>query len=507
LFEKKQLITALRQPAWAFTRKNHMFRDVLLSTVTVGAAGDGADDTSVAICWHLTGDIMRLQMNYRQAEDYILSFTDYEKIPGIAYTSANYDLRRMEKLLLPLGNPHLGTRTVHIAGTKGKGSTAAMISRVLIAAGYNTGLFTSPHLHTLRERIRTSGTMISEADFAALVAKVKPIVEKVNREAAYGELTTFEILTAIVFAYFKSSRVDFQLLEVGLGGRLDATNVAKADVCVITSISLDHTEILGDTVAKIAAEKAGIIKPGCIVVSSPQVGEAAEVIRQVCQQQGARLIQVGEDIVWQKTGGDLHLQNFAVKGRSGNYDLAIPLLGDHQLENAATALAALEALVYLGAKISAQDFVQGFGQVSWPGRLQILSREPMVLVDGAHNAYSMRKLVEAIKKLFRFKRCLVIFGTSCDKDVLGMAKELESLADNIIITTSSHPRAASISTLAREFARLDIKVDIVENISTALPKALAVAQKKDLILVTGSLFVVAEAIDYVIKAGVADVSR
>src|SRR4030042_1636260 len=210
----------------------------------------GRNDTSDAICRHLTGDIMRLQMDYRQAVDYILSFTDYEKIPGIPYTSANYDLRRMEKLLQPLGNPHLGTKTVHIAGTKGKGSTAAMISRVLIASGYKTGLFTSPHLHTLRERIRISDTMISEADFAALVTKLKPIVERVNNEAAYGELTTFEILTAVVFAYFKNSQVDFQVLEVGLGGRLDATNVAKADVCVITSISLDHTEILGNTVAK-----------------------------------------------------------------------------------------------------------------------------------------------------------------------------------------------------------------------------------------------------------------
>jgi len=446
-------------------------------------------------------------MDYRQTEDYILSFTDYEKIPGIAYTSANYDLRRMGKLLQPLGNPHLGTRTVHIAGTKGKGSTAAMISQVLITAGYKTGLFTSPHLHTLRERITNNGTMISEADFAALVTKLKPIVEKVNKEAAYGELTTFEILTAVVFAYFKNSQSDFQVLEVGLGGRLDATNVAKADVCVITSISLDHTEILGDTVAKIAAEKAGIIKPGCIVVSSPQVSGAAKVIRRVCRQQGARLIQVGEDITWQKTGGDLHLQTLAVKGKTGNYDLTIPLLGDHQLENAATALATLEALVYLGTKISVQDIAQGFSQVSWPGRLQILSREPMVVVDGAHNGYSMRKLVEAIKNYFNCNRCFVIFGTSCDKDITGMAREVKALADTIIITSSSHPRAASTSTLTQEFTKLDMKVDVIESVSKALSKALAVAQKTDLILVTGSLFVVAEAIDYVVKAGTADFSR
>jgi dihydrofolate synthase/folylpolyglutamate synthase len=458
-------------------------------------------------CRHLADGIMRLQMDYRKAEDYLLSFTDYEKIPGIAYTSANYDLRRMEKLLMPLGNPHLGTRTVHIAGTKGKGSTAAMISQVLIAAGYKTGLFTSPHLHTLRERIRTNGAMISESDFAALVTKLKPIVEKVNSEAAYGELTTFEILTAVVFAYFKNRRVDFQVLEVGLGGRLDATNVVKADVCVITSLSLDHTEILGNTLAKIAAEKTGIIKPGCIVVSSPQVDEAAEVIRQVCQQRGARLIQVGEDITWQKTGGDLHLQNLTVKSKARNYDLAVPLLGDHQSENAAAALAALEALAFLGAKISAGDIVQGFSQLSWPGRLQVLSCEPTVVVDGAHNAYSMSKLVEAIKKLFRFNRCFVIFGTSCDKDIAGMAKELKSLTRNIIIASSSHPRAASSSMVGQEFAKLGIKVDIIENVYTALSKALAAAQKTDLILVTGSLFVVAEAMDYVINAGAADVNR
>jgi len=446
-------------------------------------------------------------MNYCQAEGYLLSFTDYEKIPGIAYTAANYDLRRMKKLLQPLGNPHLETKTVHIAGTKGKGSTAAMIAKVLTTAGYKTGLFTSPHLHTLRERIRINDTMISEADFAALVTKLKPIVEKVNKESAYGALTTFEILTAVVFAYFKNSRVDFQVLEVGLGGRLDATNVAKADVCVITSISLDHTEILGNTVAKIAAEKAGIIKQGCIVVSAPQASQAAEVIRRVCRQQGARLIQVGEDITWQKTGGDLHLQTLAVESKTGNYDLTIPLLGDHQLENAATALAALEALVYLGAKISTRDIVKGFSQVSWPGRLQILSREPTVVIDGAHNDYSMRKLVEATKKLFHYNKCFVIFGTSCDKDIAGMARELKSLADTIIITSSSHPRAASTAALTREFTKLDIKVDVIESVSKALSKALAAAQKTDLILITGSLFVVAEAIDYVIKTEAADINR
>ena len=175
-------------------------------------------------------------MNYRQAEEYILSFTDYEKIPGIAYTSANYDLRRMEQLLRPLGNPHLGARTVHIAGTKGKGSTAAMITQSLIEAGYKTGLFTSPHLHTLRERIKVNDVLISEEDFASIVTSIKPIIEAINQEATYGQLTTFEILTSVTLAYFKKSQVDFQVLEVGLGGRLDATNIVNTDICIITSI-------------------------------------------------------------------------------------------------------------------------------------------------------------------------------------------------------------------------------------------------------------------------------
>jgi len=439
-------------------------------------------------------------MDYRQAEDYILSFTDYEKMPGIAYTSANYDLRRMEKLLQPLGSPHLGTRTVHIAGTKGKGSTAAMITQTLISAGYRTGLFTSPHLHTLRERIRIDGAMISEADFAALVTELKPIVESANKQAAFGELTTFEILTAVVFAYFKKNRVDFQVLEVGLGGRLDATNVVKPDICIITSLSLDHTEILGDSVAKIAAEKAGIIKPGCIVVNAPQVDEAAQVIKQVCHQQRADLIQLGQDVTWHKTSGDLHGQTLTVFTKSGHYDLTIPLLGDHQLENAATAVAATEALVSLGTSISSQNIAQGLSQVSWPGRLQILNREPTVVVDGAHNVYSMSKLVEAVKEYFDYKRCFVIFGTSCDKDISGMVQELKSLSNHIIITSSSHPRAASISLLAEKFNSPGVKAMTVGNVMEALSKALSSAKKTDLILITGSLFVVAEAIDYITKA-------
>lgn len=438
-------------------------------------------------------------MDYKQAEDYILSFTDYEKTPGILYTSANYDLRRMAELLAPLGNPHLSAKTVHIAGTKGKGSTAAMIAQVLTTSGYRTGLYTSPHLNTLRERSRIDGRLISEIDFVSLIEILQPIVTTVNRKATYGQLTTFEILTALAFAYFAREQVDFQVLEVGLGGRLDATNVVNPQVCVITSISLDHTEVLGDTIAKIAIEEAGIIKEGCLVVSAPQPAEANEVIKRVCQEKGVKLIQVGEDITWHKISSDLGHQSFLVNSQGESYYLTIPLLGDHQLENGANAIAALEALSSLGVKISTEDIKRGLEQVDWSGRLQILSHQPLLVVDGAHNPYSMRKLIEAVRQYFNYDRCFVIFGASCDKDISGMVAEIISLSGDIFVTRSSHPRAASLSVLAQEFANHDIKVNITENTSEALSHLLTLAGPGDLILVTGSLFVVAEVIDYATK--------
>ncbi|MEJ2740697.1 MAG: bifunctional folylpolyglutamate synthase/dihydrofolate synthase [Dehalococcoidia bacterium] len=401
-------------------------------------------------------------MDYRRAVDYILGFTDYETIPGIAYTAANYDLRRMEKLLLPLGNPHLGTKTVHIAGTKGKGSTAAMISQVLITAGYRTGLFTSPHLHTIRERVRVNNMPIAEEEFADIVTGLKPIVEKINSEAEFGNLTTFEILTAVVFDYFKKQGVDMQVLEAGLGGRLDATNVVQSDICVITSISLDHTAILGDTAAEIAGEKAGIIKPGCIVINAPQTE-----------------------------------QSFTVKSDKTEYSLTTPLIGDFQLENATTAVAALEALSLRGVPVTRRAIEQGMREVNWPGRLQIIGEHPFLVVDGAHNAYSMKKLVETLQHYFTYSRCHVIFATSCDKDIGGMARELVALGGPITVTRSSHPRAASVSSIREQFSKTDIEIREAENLSEALGQIKDEAEDSDMILVTGSLFIVADTLDYI----------
>ena len=435
-------------------------------------------------------------MNYNQAEDYLNTFTNYEQIPGITYAPSDYSLRHLDELLKRMGNPQLAATTIHIAGTKGKGSVAAMIAQVLSGSGYKTGLYTSPHLHTLRERISVDGNLISEVEFAGAMAEIKPFVESMKQDTTFRQLTYFEALTALAFAYFKKERVDFQVLEVGLGGRLDATNVAKPVVCIITPISLDHTQILGNSLGEIAREKAGIIKPGCRVVLSPQPAEVASVIKDICREKKAKVVRVGKDIDWHKTGGDLRYQSLIIEGGEHKYQVNIPLLGDFQLENAATAVAALEILAAEGFGISPTDITEGLARVTWPGRFHILRENPVVLVDGAHNAASMRGLVSNIEKYFNYERILLVFGTSCDKDIAGIINELVALSPQVIIAQARHSRAAPLLTVAEEFGKRGIKPEIRETISEAISQALSIADRRDIVCITGSLFAVAEALDY-----------
>ena len=281
--------------------------------------------------------------HYKDALHRLLQLVDYERMTSLSRERVRFDLSGMKTLLRSLGDPHLGTPTVHIAGTRGKGSTAALCASALSRQGYRTGLYTSPHLHSFRERIRLNGHPVSEEEFAGLVDTLWPHVESGSGTEGPGGVTMFEALTAMAFCHF-SQEADFQVLEVGLGGRLDTTNVADPDVCAITSLSLDHTSILGNTIESIAREKAGIIKPGVAVVTSPQVPEAMAVLESTCKERGAPLIKVREDITWQ--GGDRTPQGQSVEvtGRLGAHPLWIPLLGEHQLENAATAVGILEVL-------------------------------------------------------------------------------------------------------------------------------------------------------------------
>ncbi len=435
-------------------------------------------------------------MDYQQALDYIYSYIDYEVEPRLAYSEANYDLRRMYELLARLGKPNLKARSVHIAGTKGKGSVAAMVASALKASGYTTGLYTSPHLTFLNERIRVDGEFISDDELVALVEKIRPDVEAAHRKATYGQLTTFEVLTALAFAYFTLKGVDFQVLEVGLGGRLDATNVIQSEVCIITSISLDHTEVLGNSLAQIAAQKAGIIKPGSTVVTSSQPDEVAEVIEDACRNYGARLVRVGTDVTWQSLDFDSNRQRFQVQGRLDSYELSLPLLGRYQLENAATAVAALEVLAQKGFDISQDSIICGLERVEWPGRFQILGRHPLLMADGAHNSDSARKLRESLEQYLDFDRAILVIGVSFDKNIAGIVSELVPIFDRVIVTRSRHPRAAESAPVVAEFARHGVEAQVVDDVPSALSMALALAEERDLICVTGSLFVVAEAIEH-----------
>ncbi len=433
------------------------------------------------------------QLDYAAALDYILGFADFERA---SRTATIFDTSRIEALLDRLGQPHHAAASVHIAGTKGKGSTAAMIASILTASGRRTGLYTSPHLHSFTERIRIDGRPISEADFAALVRRLRPAIEAFHRAGGHGELTTFEILTALAFVHFRETEAVYQVLETGLGGRLDATNVVQPRVCGITSISLDHTEVLGHSLALIAAEKAGIITAGSTVISAPQAPEVRHVMSSICAERGARLLEVGRDITWTLTRRGQSGQWFRVEGRRDRYDLTLPLLGEHQLDNAAVAVGMAEELAAADDAIGAASIAAGLSRVSWPGRLQVLRRHPLLVVDGAHNADSAEKLARALPQYFTFRDVILVVGTSRDKDIGGIVRGLRSLPARVIATRARNPRAAGASAVAREFSRGGLSVTETESVESALALALGEAGPEDLVCVTGSLFVVAEAIGW-----------
>jgi len=432
-------------------------------------------------------------VDYRQSIARLLTLVDHErnKVTG-PRQKAIYDLSRMEVLLERLGDPQRQVPAVHIAGTKGKGSTAALCDSALHAAGLSTGFYSSPHLHTFRERIRRDSEPISHEGFAALVEGLWPLHEELKADPSVGPLTLFEFLTGMAFQCFAEDRTDVQVIEVGLGGRLDATNVLDAGVCVITSISLDHTAVLGDTIGEIAADKAGIIKPGATVVVAPQAPEALSQILSACQEQEAAPILVGRDVTWEETGSGTDGQRFTVHGLNGEYRLHMPLLGAHQLENAASAVAALEALGSQGIQVLAKAMEIGFERVSWPCRMEVLSRSPLLVADGAHNVYSVESLLKSLPQYLDYDRLILVAGFSRDKNVEGMAQALGEKADIIFATASRHPRSLTPAEVSGLFAGTGHTVAEAPTPADALQKALESAGTKDLVLATGSLFLTAE---------------
>jgi dihydrofolate synthase/folylpolyglutamate synthase len=431
-------------------------------------------------------------MNYPETIAYLHSLTDYEKTRIERYTPETLDLSRVERLLAAVGNPHTRFPAVHIAGTKGKGSTAAMVESCLRAAGYRTGLYTSPHLHTFRERIQVNGQNIAREEVVELVQEVQPLIE------CTPGVTYFEAVTTIGFLYFARSEVDVAVVEVGLGGRLDATNILTPEVSVITSLSLEHTYLLGDTLAEIAYEKAGIIKPGIPTVSAPQRDEAMKVLREISQERGSRLTEVGRDWEYRPGPADLDGQLFTVRrlsDRSSELDgeYWIPLLGRHQLENGISAIAALDILRQRSFRIPVESVREGLRSVYWPGRLEILSREPLVVGDGAHNPYSTEVLREALEEWFPDQRWVTIFGASADKDIAGMLSVLLPISDYIIVTRSDHPRAAAPVQLADVVASVGGGAEVSVNVRKSLRRGLAMTDPGSGLLVTGSTHLVADA--------------
>jgi dihydrofolate synthase/folylpolyglutamate synthase len=434
-------------------------------------------------------------VDYPQAVEYIFSFTDWERAPAQAFAAANFDLRRVHSLLARLGNPHRGRQTVHIAGSKGKGSVAAMIASVLQAAGYRTGLYTSPHLHNVRERIVVDGQPIGEGEFARLATVLAPQVAAENAQGRFGQLTAFELLTALTFLYFEDRGAQWQVLEVGMGGRLDATSVMdEKAACVITAISLEHTTVLGDTVEKIAAEKAAILRPGTTVVMAPQpYPEAAAVMRGKAPEVGVPLLDVGATYSSERLRWDLTGQSFRLAGPGCSRELWLPLLGAHQLENAAAAVAAIDVLGKGGVAVSEESIEEGFRRLSWPGRLEVVGDRPLIVVDGAHNGDSARRLRQALEGYFSFDRAILVMGVSGDKTIGAMAEELAPLTHLLIATRSRHPRAAEPEAVAAAFAAQGVPSETCPTVAAALDRAKALAEPDDLICVVGSLFVVAEA--------------
>ena len=425
--------------------------------------------------------------HYTEALKFLFSFVDFSLTHQEQIAPERFELERMFDLMDKLGNPQLQYPTIHIAGTKGKGSVAAHCAAALQAAGNKTGLYTSPHLHDFRERIQIDGQRISKADFTAGIEVLKQVIPQVPG------LTSYELQTALAFWYFGQKKVACAVVEVGMGGRLDSTNVLTPLVSVITNISYDHTSILGDTLAEIAGEKGGIIKPGVPVVSAPQKLEALEVLEQLASQREAEFVLVGRDIQFEPLTHSLEGQSFRVfqNGENGR-TFTTQLLGRHQLENAVTAFAALQVVNRTGLSVSEQAVQRGFSSVRWPGRFEVFDGEPMVIFDGAHNRYSAQRLAQTIEDYLPGKPVALVFGASEDKDIAGMFAELLPKVDYVLLVRADHPRAAAVQDLSNLAADYACPVSVIDSPADFYRQASELIGNDGVILVTGSLYVVGQ---------------
>jgi dihydrofolate synthase / folylpolyglutamate synthase len=447
---------------------------------------------------------MEIDRRYLESLDYLYSFVGNSRTHGDAAANNQFTLNKIRELLKKLGDPHTKYAVIHIAGTKGKGSTAAMTASILHAGGYRVGLYTSPHLQDFRERIQVNGVPVQMEEFVDLVDKIKPLIRENE------SLSTFEIATALGLLCFSQKRINIAVIEVGLGGRLDATNVVDPLVSVITSISYDHMAVLGHTLGQIASEKAGIIKPGKPVVVAPQKEEALAVIRDYARLAGSPMTMVGLDVCFQAGAHSLDGQAFSVwpnfsqpSGKQSTLDgqdeimdrlqLNTPLLGSHQVENAATAFSTIRVMRQQGLQVSDAAIQKGLADVFWPCRFEVLRKSPPVILDAAHNRDSARRLKQAIEDYFPGIPFILLFGASEDKDIVGILEELIPGPTRMIATQTIHPRAISPDKLVELSHQLGCPAEAVTPVDAALHKAMEMAGEHSVVVATGSVFLAAAA--------------
>ncbi len=433
---------------------------------------------------------------YNEAIKYLFERTDYEKEKNLRYNVTTFDLRRMEKLLSLLGNPHEKIRTAHIAGTKGKGSTATMLARMLEANNHKVGLYTSPHVVHLHERIVVNSKMITEPEMTRLLNRIYAPVEKV---AKTDPPTFFEIMTALAFMYFVDAKADIAVIETGLGGRLDSTNVIKPEVIGITSLSIDHQKQLGNTLESIAREKAGIFKRGVPIITVKQHPDAMRVLKSHANMVKAPLSVTGDDIDFSyrfETSPEHgpHTRICLTTKTSKFEHLRVPLHGRHQAINCGLALAMLDKLKESGYKIDTEKAIEGLNAVSLTGRMEMISDDPRIMIDGAHNAASIEALMQAIGQNIPYDSMVIIFGCNSDKDIDGMLRKLQYGADKVIFTRSNSPKAMSPDDLADMYTEICGKMcQSAFSLGEALRLAKNAVGKEDLICITGSFYLIGQA--------------
>lgn len=414
-----------------------------------------------------------------------------EYLLGLKKFGVRLGLENVTELLERLDNPHNEFKSAHVAGTNGKGSVCAYVSSILREAGYKVGLYTSPHLVRLNERIQINGEEISDDRMEELAERIRAVSEEMASESPDKQITFFEFLTAMAFSHFRDENIDFGVLEVGLGGRLDATNVVTPEVCAIAHLAIEHSEHLGGSLGQIAGEKAGIIKDGIpVVVSDNPVPKA---VLDVCEEKNASLTVVGKDIIFSRTEQEPEWQHIRINDM---HDVKIGLHGHHQVQNAATAFGIIEAMREKGFEIPHKAVSAGFSKAKWPGRFEVVMRNPLVVLDTAHNPDAATELRRSVDDVLEFDRGILVLGMLEDKDMEGFAAEIYPIVSTVICTTPQNPRALPAERATKIMKNFIRRVGPISSVAEAVDKALDMAREEDMVLVTGSNTTVGEAMQY-----------